>query len=198
MQIGELFILGFFGKTIPAWLRQFADRYGLGGVILFDYSCQTQQHDNNIEIAGAGAAALRRDCVAAVQSDGVHRSGRRIGTAAEGRPRLCAAAECEGIQSSRGGSKAPNPDRELCRDAAARHSLRFRAGDRRRLQSRQSEYRQSEALLLRRHRRSRGQRAIGQRGRARATDRPVPEAFSRHRRRGGGFAPGVHGHLGLR
>lgn len=49
MPVGELFILGFFGKTIPAWLRAFADRYGLGGVILFDYSCQTQQYDNNIE-----------------------------------------------------------------------------------------------------------------------------------------------------
>jgi beta-N-acetylhexosaminidase len=49
MQIGELFILGFFGKTIPTWLREFADRYGLGGVILFDYSCQTQKYDNNIE-----------------------------------------------------------------------------------------------------------------------------------------------------
>lgn len=49
MQIGELFILGFFGKTIPAWLREFAERYGLGGVILFDYSCQTRQYDNNIE-----------------------------------------------------------------------------------------------------------------------------------------------------
>lgn len=49
MQIGELFILGFFGKTIPAWLQEFAGRYGLGGVILFDYSCQTQQYDNNIE-----------------------------------------------------------------------------------------------------------------------------------------------------
>jgi beta-N-acetylhexosaminidase len=49
MQIGELFILGFFGKTIPAWLHEFAERYGLGGVILFDYSCQTQQYDNNIE-----------------------------------------------------------------------------------------------------------------------------------------------------
>jgi beta-N-acetylhexosaminidase len=49
MQIGELFILGFFGKTIPAWLQEFADRYGLGGVILFDYSCQTQKYDNNIE-----------------------------------------------------------------------------------------------------------------------------------------------------
>jgi beta-N-acetylhexosaminidase len=46
--IGELFILGFFGKTVPAWLRDFASRYGLGGVILFDYSCRTRQYDNNI------------------------------------------------------------------------------------------------------------------------------------------------------
>ena len=49
MPIGELFILGFFGKTIPSWLKEFARRYGLGGVILFDYSCQTGQYDNNIE-----------------------------------------------------------------------------------------------------------------------------------------------------
>jgi beta-N-acetylhexosaminidase len=47
--VGELFILGFFGKAIPAWTREFAARYGLGGVILFDYSCQTRQYDNNIE-----------------------------------------------------------------------------------------------------------------------------------------------------
>ena len=47
--IGELFILGFFGKTIPAWMTEFAARYGLGGVILFDYSCQTRKYDNNIE-----------------------------------------------------------------------------------------------------------------------------------------------------
>jgi beta-N-acetylhexosaminidase len=52
MTVGELFILGFFGKTIPAWLREFADRYGLGGVILFDYSCQTRTYDNNIESPG--------------------------------------------------------------------------------------------------------------------------------------------------
>jgi beta-N-acetylhexosaminidase len=58
MQIGELFILGFFGKAIPAWLREFADRYGLGGVILFDYSCQTQKYDNNIETP----EQLRRLC----------------------------------------------------------------------------------------------------------------------------------------
>src|SRR2546429_1133930 len=49
MRIGELFILGFFGKTVPVWLKEFAARYGLGGVILFDYSCRTQQYDNNIE-----------------------------------------------------------------------------------------------------------------------------------------------------
>jgi beta-N-acetylhexosaminidase len=49
MPIGELFILGFSGKIIPAWLKEFAARYGLGGVILFDYSCQTRQYDNNIE-----------------------------------------------------------------------------------------------------------------------------------------------------
>ena len=49
MPIGELFILGFFGKTVPVWLKQFAARYGLGGVILFDYSCRTQKYDNNIE-----------------------------------------------------------------------------------------------------------------------------------------------------
>lgn len=49
MSVGELFILGFFGKTVPAWLKEFAARYGLGGVILFDYSCQTKEYDNNIE-----------------------------------------------------------------------------------------------------------------------------------------------------
>src|SRR5229473_316803 len=49
MQVGELFILGFFGKTVPSWLNEFAARFGLGGVILFDYSCQTQKYDNNIE-----------------------------------------------------------------------------------------------------------------------------------------------------
>ena len=49
MQVGELFILGFFGKTVPPWLRAFAARFGLGGVILFDYSVRTQQYDNNID-----------------------------------------------------------------------------------------------------------------------------------------------------
>ena len=49
MPIGELFILGFFGKTVPDWLKAFAARHGLGGVILFDYSCRTQKYDNNID-----------------------------------------------------------------------------------------------------------------------------------------------------
>ena len=49
MQVGELFILGFFGKTIPGWLCEFAARFGLGGVILFDYSVRTRQYDNNID-----------------------------------------------------------------------------------------------------------------------------------------------------
>ncbi|MGQ0681880.1 glycoside hydrolase family 3 N-terminal domain-containing protein [Bradyrhizobium sp.] len=49
MSIGELFILGFYGKAIPGWLEEFAARFGLGGVILFDYSVRTRQYDNNIE-----------------------------------------------------------------------------------------------------------------------------------------------------
>jgi beta-N-acetylhexosaminidase len=49
MPIGELFILGFYGKTLPVWLKEFASRFGLGGVILFDYSCRTREYDNNIE-----------------------------------------------------------------------------------------------------------------------------------------------------
>jgi beta-N-acetylhexosaminidase len=58
MQVGELFILGFYGKAVPAWLNAFAARYGLGGVILFDYSCQTLQYDNNID----SPAQVRRLC----------------------------------------------------------------------------------------------------------------------------------------
>jgi len=58
MPIGELFILGFFGKAVPAWLKEFAARHGLGGVILFDYSCQTLQYDNNID----SPAQVRRLC----------------------------------------------------------------------------------------------------------------------------------------
>ncbi|WP_050425149.1 glycoside hydrolase family 3 N-terminal domain-containing protein [Bradyrhizobium tropiciagri] len=48
MSVGELFILGFYGKVVPRWLTEFAAQFGLGGVILFDYSCQTRQYDNNV------------------------------------------------------------------------------------------------------------------------------------------------------
>lgn len=48
-RIGELFILGFRGKTIPSWVSEFSERYGLGGVILFDYNCQTKEYENNID-----------------------------------------------------------------------------------------------------------------------------------------------------
>lgn len=49
MRVGELFIVGFFGKSVPHWLKEFAARFGLGGVILFDYSVRTGKYDNNIE-----------------------------------------------------------------------------------------------------------------------------------------------------
>ncbi|HJR77017.1 MAG TPA: glycoside hydrolase family 3 N-terminal domain-containing protein [Nitrospiraceae bacterium] len=39
---------GFRGAVIPHWLEQFAHSYGLGGVILFDFNCQTRTYENNI------------------------------------------------------------------------------------------------------------------------------------------------------
>ncbi|HMU53869.1 MAG TPA: glycoside hydrolase family 3 N-terminal domain-containing protein [Nitrospira sp.] len=47
-EIGQCFLLGFRGAEIPQWIKQFADIYGLGGVILFDFNCQTKTYDNNI------------------------------------------------------------------------------------------------------------------------------------------------------
>jgi beta-N-acetylhexosaminidase len=51
MKPGEHLILGFKGFTLPDWVEQFARSYGLGGIILFDYDCQTRQYRNNIETA---------------------------------------------------------------------------------------------------------------------------------------------------
>ena len=99
--IGELFILGFFGKTIPAWLREFAGRYGLGGVILFDYSCQTQEYDNNIEspeqVQGSAKRFPRLPSHPMVFID---QEGGLVRRLKESR-RVQAAAEREGIQPSR-------------------------------------------------------------------------------------------------
>ncbi len=48
LNVGECLLVGFRGLTIPDWVRELASRYGLGGVILFDYNCQTKSYDNNI------------------------------------------------------------------------------------------------------------------------------------------------------
>lgn len=47
-RIGELFVLGFHGPIVPKWLKEFSQRFGLGGVILFDYYVQTKKYENNI------------------------------------------------------------------------------------------------------------------------------------------------------
>ena len=47
--VGETFLLGFRGTTVPSWLRDFALQHGLGGVILFDYDVPTARRGRNIE-----------------------------------------------------------------------------------------------------------------------------------------------------
>ena len=47
--IGELLMLGFRGPRVPDWLSTFSQRFGLGGVILFDYDWQTRSHERNIQ-----------------------------------------------------------------------------------------------------------------------------------------------------
>src|SRR6185503_18097224 len=49
LRVGELFVLGFRGLEIPSWLTEFEREHGLGGVILFDYNCQTKTYDNNVQ-----------------------------------------------------------------------------------------------------------------------------------------------------
>jgi beta-N-acetylhexosaminidase len=49
LRVGELFVLGFRGLEIPAWLREFEREFGLGGVCLFDYNCQTRAYENNVQ-----------------------------------------------------------------------------------------------------------------------------------------------------
>lgn len=47
-RIGELFLLGFDGPAVPAWLRRFAERHGLGGVLLFDYDLGRRAYERNV------------------------------------------------------------------------------------------------------------------------------------------------------
>ena len=48
LRVGELLILGFKGPTVPEWLKNFEQKFGLGGVILFDYDIKTKIYENNI------------------------------------------------------------------------------------------------------------------------------------------------------
>lgn len=46
--IGELFMLGFRGPTVPAWMKDFAREFGLGGVLLFDYDVLDKKYERNV------------------------------------------------------------------------------------------------------------------------------------------------------
>lgn len=49
MKVGNFFVFGFHGYELPRWVVEFEKKYGLGGVIFFDYYCQTKKFENNIE-----------------------------------------------------------------------------------------------------------------------------------------------------
>ena len=49
MKVGNFFVFGFHGYQLPRWVIDFEKRFGLGGVIFFDYYCQTKKYENNIE-----------------------------------------------------------------------------------------------------------------------------------------------------
>ena len=42
-------MLGFRGPSLPGWIREFEARFGLGGVILFDYDVPTRTRGRNVE-----------------------------------------------------------------------------------------------------------------------------------------------------
>ena len=48
-RVGEHFLLGFRGLTLPLWLLDFERRFGLGGVILFDRDLERKGELRNIE-----------------------------------------------------------------------------------------------------------------------------------------------------
>jgi len=51
-RVGEALVLGFRGTRLPGWLREFESRFGLGGVLLFDYDVTRKQLGRNIESPG--------------------------------------------------------------------------------------------------------------------------------------------------
>ena len=52
VRVGERFVLGFKGQRVPRWLAAFSERFGLGGVILFDYDAIAKRYGNNIASPG--------------------------------------------------------------------------------------------------------------------------------------------------
>ena len=48
LNIGEMFMLGFRGPKVPAWMKDFAREFGFGGVILFDYDCLDKKYERNV------------------------------------------------------------------------------------------------------------------------------------------------------
>jgi beta-N-acetylhexosaminidase len=61
--IGERFVLGFKGQRVPEWLRAFERRFGLGGVILFDYDVGARRYGNNV-VSPEQVRALCRELAA--------------------------------------------------------------------------------------------------------------------------------------
>lgn len=49
LRVGELFLLGFRGTSLPAWLVDFEQRFGLGAILLFDRDVATGADLRNVE-----------------------------------------------------------------------------------------------------------------------------------------------------
>jgi beta-N-acetylhexosaminidase len=59
LRVGELFLLGFRGTSVPPWLAEFAGAFGLGGAILFDFDVATRRPGRNIVSPGQVEALCR-------------------------------------------------------------------------------------------------------------------------------------------
>lgn len=49
VRVGELFMLGFRGTSLPVWVRKFEASFGLGGLILFDFDVESELYGRNID-----------------------------------------------------------------------------------------------------------------------------------------------------
>ena len=195
--IGELFILGFFGKTVPAWLKRIRRplrprRRHPVRLFLPDPAIR-QQHQIRPGRCGAlcaEIAALPSSPLVFIDQEGglVRRLKESRGFAP-----LPSAKEFNHL--------APDEKREILTASFA---------EMRRLGIHYDfapvidvDYNPDNPNIGRIKRsysadiaRGGSQCAADERGAREAAYRPVPEAFPRHRRRGGGFASGVHGYFG--